>query len=231
MKYIEFKNVSKFYEYENIKVLDNINFSIKKGEFTIISGPSSSGKTTILNLISSFVKPSSGDIIINEVKINELRKKDLEKFIREKIGFVQLESNLLENLNVIENILISKSLNKNSIDINLLLKKFNLLDKKEFSINSLSSSEKIKLMFIKAIVKNPEILILDEAFCLFDLKTTKQIIKYLNSLSKKEKTTVIIATTNNLLYPVANRIITLKNGTIFSIKENKKKIGIGELKC
>ncbi len=231
MKYIEFKNVSKFYEFENINALENINFSIKKGEFVIISGPSCSGKTTVLNLISASIMPTLGDVIINDIKINELKKKNVLKYKRENIGFVRQDNNLLDDLNVLENVLISKSLNKDFIDMDLLFKKFGLLEKQEFPINSLSSSDKIKLMFIKALVKKPKILILDEAFCLFDLKTTKQILKFLKNLSKKEKITIIIASNNNFLFPIADKIITLKNGTISSIKENKKKINIGDLKC
>lgn len=232
MAYIEFKEICKTYENEEseIKALDNINFEIKKGEIVVIVGQSGSGKTTLLNLLASIDKPDSGSIIVDEKNICGLKERYLNKYRRNDIGFVFQAYNLMPSLTVIENIKLASVLSKNSIETDLLLKKIGLLDKAYIKAENLTNEEKRRLTIARALSKNPSIILCDESLMQFDIKGTKQIIKLLKNLAKKEKKVIIITANNNLISPIANKVINLKGGRISSIKINKKPVSAGDLK-
>ena len=232
MAYIEFKEICKTYENEEseIKALDNINFEIKKGEIVVIVGQSGSGKTTLLNLLAGIDKPDSGSIIVDEKNICGLKERYLNKYRRNDIGFVFQAYNLMPSLTVIENIKLASVLSKNSIETDLLLKKMGLLDKAYIKAENLTNEEKRRLTIARALSKNPSIILCDESLMQFDIKGTKQIIKLLKNLAKKEKKVIIITANNNLISPIANKVINLKGGRISSIKINKKPVIAGDLK-
>lgn len=232
MAYIEFKEICKTYENEEseIKALDNINFEIKKGEIVVIVGQSGSGKTTLLNLLAGIDKPDSGSIIVDEKNICGLKERYLNKYRRNDIGFVFQAYNLMPSLTVIENIKLASVLSKNSIETDLLLKKIGLLDKAYIKAENLTNEEKRRLTIARALSKNPSIILCDESLMQFDIKGTKQIIKLLKNLAKKEKKVIIITANNNLISPIANKVINLKGGRISSIKINKKPVSAGDLK-
>lgn len=232
MTYIEFEEVCKIYEDEEInsKALDNVSFDIKKGEIIVVVGSSGSGKTTLLNLLAGIDYPSSGKIIVNKKDISKLKEKYLTKYRRNDIGFVFQSYNLMYDLTVIENIKVASVLNKDSVSFDSLLKKVGLLDKAYEYARNLTSEEKRRLTIARALSKNPKIILCDESLMQFDIKGVKQILKLLKNVAKKEKTTIIITTNNNLISPIANKIINLKNGRITSIKINKKPISAGDLK-
>lgn len=232
MAYIEFKEICKTYENEEseIKALDNINFEIKKGEIVVIVGQSGSGKTTLLNLLAGIDKPDSGSIIVDEKNICGLKERYLNKYRRNDIGFVFQAYNLMPSLTVIENIKLASVLSKNSIETDLLLKKMGLLDKAYIKAENLTNEEKRRLTIARALSKNPSIILCDESLMQFDIKGTKQIIKLLKNLAKKEKKVIIITANNNLISPIANKVINLKGGRISSIKINKKPVSAGDLK-
>lgn len=232
MAYIEFKEVCKTYNNEEseTKALDNINFEIKKGEIVVIVGQSGSGKTTLLNLLAGIDKPDSGGIIVDEKNICGLKERYLNKYRRNDIGFVFQAYNLMPSLTVIENIKLASVLSKNSIETDLLLKKLGLLDKAYIKAENLTNEEKRRLAIARALSKNPSIILCDESLMQFDIKGAKQIIKLLKNLSKKEKKVIIITANNNLISPIANKVISLKGGRISSIKINKKPVSAGDLK-
>ncbi len=232
MAYIEFKEICKAYENEEseIKALDNINFEIKKGEIVVIVGQSGSGKTTLLNLLAGIDKPDSGSIIVDEKNICGLKERYLNKYRRNDIGFVFQSYNLMSSLTVIENIKLASVLSRNSIETDLLLKKIGLLDKAYIKAENLTNEEKRRLTIARALSKNPSIILCDESLMQFDIKGSKQIIKLLKNLAKKEKKVIIITANNNLISPIANKVINLKGGRISSIKINKKPVSAGDLK-
>ena len=232
MAYIEFKDVNKIYKTSKmeLKVLNNVNFKIEKGEIIVITGPSKSGKTTCLNILSGMDNLLSGSVFFDGTKINDLNSRKLTKYRRENIGFIFKEDNLLKNLTVKENIEISTDVCKDKLNIDSLMKKMNLYKKKDNLPCELSNFDKKKVSVLRAIAKKPKLLLCDETTNGFDRKEKKQMLNLIKDIAKKEKMTVIIATKDNSILPIANKIIKIKNGNIMSVKVNKKPASVGELK-
>lgn len=232
MAYIEFKNVCKNYQMGEvtIKALKNVNFEMEKGELVVITGPSGAGKTTCLNVLGAMDDISSGSIVIDGVKINELKGRKLIKFRREDVGFVFQFYNLVGNLTAKENVELTTQICKNAIDPVTILKKVGLAKRTDNFPSSLSGGEQQRVAIARAIAKKPKILLCDEPTGALDYKTGKQILKLLQNMVQKEKMTVVIVTHNNAIAPIANKVITFKSGCISSIKTNKKPAMVGELK-
>lgn len=232
MAYIEFKDVCKNYQMEKItiKALNNISFEIEKGEIVIITGPSGAGKTTLLNILGGIDNISSGDVLIDNAKLNSLKGKKLVKYRRQDVGFVFQFYDLVKNLTVKENVELSSQICKNSNNPVTILKKVGLTKQMNNYSYALSNGEKQKVAIAQAIVKKPKLLLCDEPLNNLDCKTGKQILKPLYNMSLKEKMTVVIVTHNNAITPIANKVITLKNGNITNIKINKKPATVGDLK-
>ncbi len=230
MAYIEFKNVCKEYETGIIKqkALKKINFEIQDGEFVIITGPSGAGKTTIFNILSGIDIPTSGNVLIDGVKINDLKGRNLLKYKRENIGLVFEKDNLIENLTAKEN--IELSFNNSKQDLTWILKKFNLTNKKDNFASQLSIKENQKIAIARAFFKNPKFILCDEPTGKLNSKDGKQILKLLKEISNKENKTVIITTYNDNISPIANKVIKIKDGYLESVKINKKPLDVGDLK-
>ena len=231
MAYIEFKNVCKEYNTGevSIKALKKASFEIEKGELVVIIGPSGSGKTTCLNILGGIDTLTSGEVIVDGVKINKLKGRKLVKYRREDVGFVFQFYNLVQNLTARENVELGYEICKNPLDVDQTIKKVGLTKRKDNFPSALSGGEQQRVAIARAVVKNPKLLLCDEPTGALDSKTGKQVLKLLQSISKKEKTTVIIITHNNAITPIANKVITIKNGSVESVKINKKPKNIGDL--
>ncbi len=231
MAYIEFKKVCKNYDnYENeIKALKKIDFEADKGQLIILTGPSSSGKKTFLKILSGLDKVTSGDVLIDDVKINELSKRKLLKLRRYEIGFVFKEYGLLENLTLKENIELGYKNPKEKIDVTQIMKKLALTKKKNTLVNMLNEDEKTKAEIARAIIKKPKILLCDDGFDTLEEKGQKQVLKLFKSMSKKDDTTILLITNNEKLHPLSNKVVTFKGGKIVDVKINKKPKAIGDL--
>lgn len=232
MAYIEFKNVFKQYkDIDNAKVLKKINLEIEQGEIVVIKGPSGSGKTTILNILSAIDTPTSGEVVVDGVLLNKLKGKSLMAYRKNQVGFVFQNCNLIKNLTVKENVLVASLICDDAQDVDQLMRKFSLSKKKDEFLDNLSISERKKVSIARAIVKNPKILLCDETFNDLDEKSVKQVLKLLISHAKNKKMTVIITSHNDEVTDFANKVITIKNGVIESIKKNKEPKTVGDLKC
>lgn len=231
MAYIEFKNVCKEYNTGevSIKALKKASFEIEKGELVVIIGPSGAGKTTCLNILGGIDTLTSGEVIVDGVKINKLKGRKLVKYRREDVGFVFQFYNLVQNLTARENVELGYEICKNPLDVDQTIKKVGLTKRKDNFPSALSGGEQQRVAIARAVVKNPKLLLCDEPTGALDSKTGKQVLKLLQSISKKEKTTVIIITHNNAITPIANKVITIKNGIVESVKINKKPKNIGDL--
>ena len=231
MAYIEFKNVCKEYNTGevSIKALKKASFEIEKGELVVIIGPSGAGKTTCLNILGGIDTLTSGEVIVDGVKINKLKGRKLVKSRREDVGFVFQFYNLVQNLTARENVELGYEICKNPLDVDQTIKKVGLTKRKDNFPSALSGGEQQRVAIARAVVKNPKLLLCDEPTGALDSKTGKQVLKLLQSISKKEKTTVIIITHNNAITPIANKVITIKNGSVESVKINKKPKNIGDL--
>lgn len=228
MSYIEFKNVNKNYKMGEItiKALDNTNFKIEKGELVVIVGPSGAGKTTTLNILGGMDTATSGDVLVDGKNITTLKGKNLIKYRREDIGFVFQFYNLVPNLTAKENVELATQICKDSLDVDSVIEKVGLENRKNNFPSQLSGGEQQRVAIARAIAKNPKLLLCDEPTGALDYKTGKQILKLLENTCRKEKMTVIIITHNTAIAPMADKVIHFKNGTAESIEINENPMPI-----
>lgn len=228
MSYIEFKNVNKKYQMGEItiKALDNTNFTIEKGELVVIVGPSGAGKTTTLNILGGMDTATSGDVLVDGENITTLKGKNLIKYRREDIGFVFQFYNLVPNLTAKENVELATQICKDSLDVDSVIEKVGLENRKNNFPSQLSGGEQQRVAIARAIAKNPKLLLCDEPTGALDYKTGKQILKLLENTCRKEKMTVIIITHNTAIAPMADKVIHFKNGTAESIEINENPMTI-----
>lgn len=228
MSYIEFKNVNKNYKMGEItiKALDNTNFKIEKGELVVIVGPSGAGKTTTLNILGGMDTATSGDVLVDGKNITKLKPKELIKYRRDDIGFVFQFYNLVQNLTAKENVELATQICKDSLDVDNVIEKVGLENRKNNFPSQLSGGEQQRVAIARAIAKNPKLLLCDEPTGALDYKTGKQILKLLENTCRKEKMTVIIITHNTAIAPMADKVIHFKNGTAESIEINENPMPI-----
>ena len=231
MSYIEFKNIVKEYKMGEvtIKALDNTNFSIEKGELVVIVGPSGAGKTTTLNILGGMDKATSGEVYVDNKEITKLNNKQLIKYRRNEIGFVFQFYNLVQNLTAKENVELATQICSDSLDVDEILDKVGLSNRKDNFPSQLSGGEQQRVAIARAIAKNPKLLLCDEPTGALDYKTGKSILKLLQDMSRKENMTVLIITHNGALAPMADKVIHFKNGTAESIVVNDKPVSIDNI--
>ena len=231
MSYIEFKDVVKEYKMGDvvIKALDNTNFSIDKGELVAIVGPSGAGKTTTLNILGGMDRATSGSVLVNEKEITSLTNKQLIQYRRNDIGFVFHFYNLVQNLTAKENVELATQLCSDALNVDEILDKVGLKDRKDNFPAQLSGGEQQRVAIARAIAKNPKLLLCDEPTGALDYKTGKQILKLLQDTCRREKMTVVIITHNTAIAPMADKVIHFKNGTAENIVINEKPISIDKI--
>ena len=231
MAFIDVKNLCKTYQMGEVKIkaIENVNFSINKGELVVILGPSGAGKTTILNILGGMDSPSSGSIIIDGVDISKYNSKELSKYRRYDIGFVFQFYNLVQNLTALENVSLANQICKNPKDAKKSLKDVGLADRMNHFPAQLSGGEQQRVSIARALAKNPKLLLCDEPTGALDSKTGKKIIKLLQDTCHKTNTTTIIITHNAIISEIADKVIKVKNGTIESININKKPKNVEEI--
>ena len=221
------ENLSKEYgnEMNKIQALDNISFTVKKGQFISIVGASGSGKSTLLHLLGGIDKPSSGKVIINNINICELSSDELAVFRRKNIGIVYQFYNLLPIMNVKENIVLPCQLDKQKInkeELEELLKILNLQDRIEHLPNQLSGGQQQRVAIGRALINHPAIILADEPTGNLDSKTSKDIIELLRLSNKKYHQTILLVTHDENLASQADRVITIQDGKIFKDIVNNK---------
>ncbi len=218
---LELKGVKKVYKTKKMTVqaLQNINFQIDDGEFVAIMGESGSGKTTLLNIIASFDKPTLGDVVLKNKKINEISDLKLASFRREYLGFVFQDFNLLDTLSNRDNISLPLVLsNKNSKEIESRVKEIaiklgveEILDKYPYEI---SGGQKQRIAIARAIAIKPELILADEPTGALDSKTSEQIIELFNYLNKNGNS-ILMVTHSIKAASGANRVLFIKDGIVF----------------
>ncbi len=221
------ENLSKEYgnEMNKIQALDNISFTVKKGQFISIVGASGSGKSTLLHLLGGIDRPSSGKIIIDNINICELSSDELAVFRRKNIGIIYQFYNLLPIMNVKENIVLPCQLDKQKInkeELEELLKILNLQDRIEHLPNQLSGGQQQRVAIGRALINHPAIILADEPTGNLDSKTSKDIIELLRLSNKKYHQTILLVTHDENLASQADRVITIQDGKIFKDIVNNK---------
>ena len=221
--FIELKNVKKEYVVGEviINAVNDVSFTIDKGEFVIILGASGAGKSTILNLLGGMDQVSSGSIFVDGNEISSYNKNMLTKYRREDIGFVFQFYNLVQNLNALENVELAVEICSNPINPLEVLDSVGLKNRLYNFPSQLSGGEQQRVSIARALAKNPKLMLCDEPTGALDYNTGKSILKLLSSTVKKYNMTVIVITHNSALAPIANKVITVKSGKIESVIINE----------
>ena len=227
MEEVVFEHISKFYGSEEngnfIKAIDDVSFTIPKGQFVVILGNSGAGKSTMLNILGGMDKASKGKYYINGEEVTSKNDHELGVFRRRDIGFVFQFYNLMPNLTALENIILAASIVENSFDPKEMIKKVGLEGREGNFPSQLSGGEQQRVAIARAIVKNPPLLLCDEPTGALDSKTGGMIIKLLVDICQEFKKTVIVVSHNAKIAKIADRIIRVRDGKIVSDELNKDK--------
>lgn len=230
MAFIEFKDVRKEYTGEvNVLAVNNCSFEIEDGEFVVILGQSGAGKTTILNMLGGMDIPSKGKIIVDGKRVDKFSNKELIEYRRHDIGFVFQFYNLIANLTTIENIELACQLCKDALEPKVILKLVGLDHRMKNFPSQLSGGEQQRVAIARAIAKNPKLLLCDEPTGALDSETGKKIIDLLIKNCKNMGMTTVVITHNSSISEVADKVITIKNGTVDNIKINKRPKKVSEI--
>lgn len=220
MSYICFENVVKEYKTGGapVRAADNVNFTIEKGEFCVVLGPSGAGKTTVLNLLGGMDKPTSGKITVGDKVVTALNGHELTEYRRLDVGFVFQFYNLMPSLTALENVELARQVCPNALDPKEVLEQVGLGERLANFPAQLSGGEQQRVSIARALCKNPALLLCDEPTGALDSKTGVQVLKLLSYLCQTYGTTVVVITHNAQIAPLANRVIRMKNGSVASIE-------------
>lgn len=218
MSFVEFKNVTRFYTMGGnvIKAANGVNFTIEEGEFCVIVGPSGAGKTTVLNMLGGMDSVTDGEILVDGMLVSSFSEKQLTEYRRYDVGFVFQFYNLIQNLTALENVEIASEICKDPLDAAKTLGKVGLADRMHNFPAQLSGGEQQRVSIARAIAKNPKLLLCDEPTGALDYETGKNILKLLHDVCRENKRTVIVITHNQAITRMADRVIHIKNGQVFS---------------
>ncbi|MGX7162435.1 ABC transporter ATP-binding protein [Enterococcus massiliensis] len=220
---IDVKHLSKTYgnRFNQTKVLDNLSFTVDKGEFVGIMGPSGAGKTTLMNILSSIALPTFGTVHIAGQDVTKMSETELSDFRRKKIGFIFQEFNLLETLNVRDNILLPLAIDRlpltemeqrvahvtELLGIQMLLKR---------SPEELSVGQRQRVAAARALATHPEVIFADEPTGALDSKSAGELLNYLSEINLKEDATILMVTHDPYTASYCNRILFIKDGVFFA---------------
>lgn len=221
MEILKIENLSKVYGKGEtaVKALDNVSFSVQKGEFIAIIGPSGSGKSTLLHMLGGVDKPSSGKVFVNQTDIYSLDETQLAIFRRRYIGLIYQFYNLIPVLTVEENITLPLLLDQHKVDrtqFNDIVTKLNLENRLNHLPNQLSGGQQQRVSIGRALISNPAIMLADEPTGNLDSKNSTEIIDLLKMFNKTLNQTLIVITHDERIALQADRIITIKDGKVAS---------------
>ncbi len=229
--FVEFRNVGKIYHMGevDIEALRDVNFVIEKGEFCVVVGASGAGKTTILNILGGMDTLSTGQVLLDGEEISAYNKKKLTAYRRFDIGFVFQFYNLVQNLTALENVELAAQICKDPLDAGSVLEMVGLKERAGNFPAQLSGGEQQRVAIARALAKNPKLLLCDEPTGALDYNTGKAVLKLLQDACRKEKMTVVVITHNQALTAMADRIITVKNGTVRKMELNEHIVPVEEI--
>ncbi len=229
--FVKLSDVRKTYQMGEVQIhaVDGINFSIKKGEFVIIVGPSGAGKTTVLNILGGMDTATSGTVLVDGEHVEAYNDKQLTRYRRDDIGFVFQFYNLVPNLTALENVELALQICKNPLNAKKVLQEVGLAERLDNFPAQLSGGEQQRVSIARALAKNPKLLLCDEPTGALDYNTGKQILKLLQDTCREKGMTVIVITHNSALAPMADRIIHIKNGKVSSMEQNEVPTPVEEI--
>jgi len=198
--------------------LNNVSFSVKKGEFVLVIGSSGSGKSTLLNMIGLLDRPTEGRVLVDGFDTSDLTDNEISAFRNKKLGFVFQFSNLLADLTVLENVLLPSQIQFDSITNNRakeILEKVGLKDQLFKRANKISGGQAQRAAIARGLVNNPTIVLADEPTGNLDSVTAKNVVEVMKKMAKDLGQTFIVVTHERAQFGDVDRIITIKDGRAF----------------
>jgi len=212
--------LSKIYGEAETKVtaLDNVSFSVKKGEFVLVIGSSGSGKSTLLNMVGLLDRPTEGRILVDGFDTSDLTDNEISAFRNKKLGFVFQFSNLLADLTVLENVLLPSQIQFDSTTNNRakeILEKVGLKDQLFKRANKISGGQAQRAAIARGLINNPTIVLADEPTGNLDSATARNIVQLMKTMAKDLGQTFIVVTHERAQFGDVDRVITIKDGRAF----------------
>lgn len=225
---VTMKDVTKVYHMGEVEIraVDGITFSIEKGEFAVVVGPSGAGKTTVLNILGGMDTCDGGTVVVDGEDISGYRNRALTAYRRNDIGFVFQFYNLVQNLTALENVELATQICKEPLDAKTVLEEVGLGERIHNFPAQLSGGEQQRVAIARALAKNPKLLLCDEPTGALDYLTGKAILKLLQDTCRKKEMTVIVITHNTAITPMADRVIKIKNGRVKSSVINEHPVSV-----
>ncbi|WP_223703404.1 ABC transporter ATP-binding protein [Sutcliffiella deserti] len=219
MNILQIENLSKVYGKGEtaVKALDDVSFSVKKGEFVAIIGPSGSGKSTLLHLLGGVDRPSSGKVLVNNTDIYQLNETQLAIFRRRQIGLIYQFYNLIPILTVEENMTLPLLLDEHKVDqkqFNEISSTLGLTDRLNHLPNQLSGGQQQRVSIGRALISNPAIILADEPTGNLDSKNSGEIMELLKMFNKTYNQTLIVITHDERIALQADRVIEINDGKV-----------------
>ena len=229
--YIEANNVSKIYTTGDVKTkaLHDVSFHIDRGEICIIVGASGAGKTTLLNILGGMDTLTSGSIFLDGNEISAYRGKQLTAYRRYDVGFVFQFYNLISNLTAVENVELASQICRDPMDPMEVLRQVGLEDRAKNFPAQLSGGEQQRVAIARALAKRPKLLLCDEPTGALDYMTGKAVLKLLQDTCRQTGMTIVIITHNKALTGMADRVISIKSGTVAYMKMNETIVPVEEI--
>ena len=201
-----------------VRALDNVSFSVKKGEFVLVIGSSGSGKSTLLNMIGLLDRPTEGKVLVDGFDTSNLTDNEISTFRNKKLGFVFQFANLLADLTVLENVLLPSQIqfdSSTSDKAKEILEKVGLKDQLFKRANKISGGQAQRAAIARGLVNNPTIVLADEPTGNLDSVTAKNVIEVMKKMAKDLGQTFIVVTHERAQFGDVDRIITIKDGRAF----------------
>ena len=201
-----------------VRALDNVSFSVKKGEFVLVIGSSGSGKSTLLNMVGLLDRPTEGRVLVDGFDTSDLTDNEISAFRNKKLGFVFQFSNLLADLTVLENVLLPSQIQLDSTTNNRakeILEKVGLKDQLFKRANKISGGQAQRAAIARGLVNNPTIVLADEPTGNLDSVTAKNVVEIMKKMAKDLGQTFIVVTHERAQFGDVDRVITIKDGRAF----------------
>ena len=222
MELLRIQQIEKYYGSKSslTKAIDDISFNVEKGEFVAIMGASGSGKTTLLNCISTIDRVTAGHIFLEDTDITALKGKALNRFRREKLGFIFQDFNLLDTLTAYENIVLALSIQKRpakEIDtaVKTVVEQLGITEVLQKYPYQMSGGQKQRVASARAIVTDPRLVLADEPTGALDSKAAKMLLERFRYLNQERGATIMMVTHDSFTASYAGRVIFIKDGKIF----------------